>query len=66
MEMEGLWYHVLKARYGEEGVVEGGGSHCSAWCRSVCWVHEGLGNWFEDNIRRVVGDGRDALFWHDI
>lgn len=66
VEMEGLWYHVLKARYGEEGAVEGGGSHCSAWCRTVCWVHEGLGNWFEDNIRRVVGDGRDALFWHDI
>jgi hypothetical protein len=21
--------------------------------------------WFDDNIRRVVGDGRDTLFWYD-
>ena len=26
---------------------------------------EGVGRWFEDNVRRVVGDGRDTLFWHD-
>jgi len=36
----------------------------------LCRVREGLGdgveNWFEDNTRRVVGDRRDALFWHDI
>jgi len=24
VEWEGLWYRVLKARYGEEGAVEGG------------------------------------------
>jgi len=28
-------------------------------------VGEGVGNWFEENIRRVVGDGRDTLFWYD-
>ena len=26
---------------------------------------EGVGNWFEENIRRVVGNGRDTLFWYD-
>ena len=28
-------------------------------------VEEGVGNWFEENICRVVGDGRDTLFWYD-
>ena len=26
---------------------------------------EGVGKWFEENIRRVVGNGRDTLFWYD-
>jgi len=46
-----------------------GGHHCSLWWRSVCRIREGLGegfgSWFDDNIRRVVGDGRNTLFWHD-
>jgi hypothetical protein len=28
-------------------------------------IGEGVGNWFEENIRRVVGDGRDTFFWYD-
>jgi len=28
-------------------------------------VGEGVGNWLEGNIRRVVGDGNSALFWFD-
>jgi len=28
-------------------------------------IGEGVGNWFEENIRRVVRDGRDTLFWYD-
>ncbi|XP_024636614.1 uncharacterized protein [Medicago truncatula] len=36
----------------------------------MCGVREGLGEgvarWFEDNTRRIMGDGRDILFWHDI
>ena len=24
-----------------------------------------MGNWFEGNIRRVVGDGNNNLFWFD-
>ena len=29
-------------------------------------VGEGVGSWFEDNTRRIVSDGRDTLFWHNI
>jgi hypothetical protein len=69
-EKEGLWCRVLKACYGEVwGQVLEGGRHVSSWWRSVCRVREGLGEsvgrWFDDNIRRVVGDGRNAFFWHD-
>jgi len=39
------------------------------WWKTICKVREGVGegvgNWFEENIRRVVGDGRDAFFWYD-
>ncbi|KEH23450.1 hypothetical protein MTR_7g081765 [Medicago truncatula] len=32
VDKDGLWYRVLKARYGEEGGrLKEGGSHCSAW-----------------------------------
>lgn len=29
-------------------------------------VGEGVGNWFEGNIRRVVGNGIGTLFWYDL
>jgi len=39
------------------------------WWRSVCRIREGLGEgvgrWFDDNIRRMLSDGRNTLFWHD-
>jgi len=71
VDKEGLWYRVLKTRYGEEGGrLKEGGRLCSAWWRSLCrlreGVGEGFGNWFDNNTRRVVGDGRSTLFWHDI
>jgi len=28
-------------------------------------VGEGVGRWFDDNVRRKVGDGRNTLFWYD-
>ena len=28
-------------------------------------VGSGLGSWFEDNTRRVVGNGRNTFFWTD-
>jgi len=70
MEKEGLWYRVLKARYGEEGGrIREGGRQASIWWKTVRHIREGLGvgvgNWFEDNVRRVVGDGRNTLFWYD-
>ena len=70
MEKEGLWYRVLKFRYGEVGRRLGeGGRHSSVWWKTVCKVREGVGegtaNWFEENIRCVVGDGSDILFWFD-
>jgi len=70
MEKEGLWYLVLKARYGEVGGrIREGGRHDSVWWKTVCrvreWVGDGVGNWFEENTRKVVGDGRDTFFWYD-
>jgi len=52
------------------GQLKEGGSHCSAWWRSlsrICeGVGEGVGSWFDNNIRRVRGNGRGTFFWHDI
>ena len=69
-DKEGLWYRVLKARYGEVGDrLREGGRHDSMWWRSICRVRgrvgEGVGSWFDDNVRRLVGDGRTTLFWFD-
>ena len=45
------------------------GSHCSSWWRVLGRIREGVGEgdgrWFDENIRRVVGDGTNTLFWHD-
>jgi len=66
----GLWYRVLKARYGEEGGrLKEGCRHCSSWWQLMCRAREGLGEgvrrWFDENVRRVVGDGRNTFFWYD-
>jgi len=65
-----LWYRVLKARYGEVGGrIKDGGNDASLWWRMICDVREGVGSgvgiWFEDNIRRVVGNGKNTFFWTD-
>jgi len=70
VDKEGLWYRVLKARYGEEGGrLREAGRHSSLWWRMLCKVRGGVGdgvrNWFEGNICRVVGDGLGTLFWYD-
>jgi hypothetical protein len=70
VEKDGLWYRVLKARYGEEGgKIKGGGRNSSRWWRSICNVRDGsglaVGRWFDDNTRRVVGNGCNTFFWTD-
>jgi len=66
-EQEGLWYRVLKARYGEEGGRwKEGGVDCSVWWRMVSVIRSGVGTgegrWFEENVRKVVGSGGNTLF----
>jgi len=42
---------------------------CSLWWRMVCRVREGISegveHWFDENVCRVVSDGRGTLFWYD-
>jgi len=70
MELEGLWYRVLKARYRESGGrLQEGGRFSSSWWQMLCRVREGVvegvGRWFDNNIRREVVNGRNTLFWYD-
>jgi hypothetical protein len=70
VEKEGLWYQVLKARYGEVGgrLVEGG-RDSSIWWRMLSDIRGGLSvraeGWFEDDVRRRVGGGSNTYFWLD-
>ena len=44
MDKEGLWYRVLKARYGEEGGrIQEAGRRSSGWWRMMCNIREGVG-----------------------
>lgn len=66
----GLWYKVLKARYGEEGGrLKDGGRESSVWWRMMTGIRQGVGlgvgDWFGDNVRRVVGGGDRTFFWTD-
>jgi len=66
-DKEGLWYRVLKARYGEEGGrLKEGGRESSVWWRMLARVHNGVGlgvgGWFDENVRKVVGGGRSTFF----
>jgi len=70
VDREGLWYRVLKAWYGEVGgCIREGDGYASVWWKMICrmreGVGEGVGRWFDENIRRVVGDGRNTFFWYD-
>ncbi|KEH41147.1 hypothetical protein MTR_1g044185 [Medicago truncatula] len=50
------------------GRLEGGSDACT-WWRMICHMRDGVGsgvgNWFDDNTRRVVGNGRNTFFWID-
>lgn len=63
IDKEGIWYRVLQARYGEEGVRwKEGGSDSSVWWRMMVGIRSGVGSgegsWFEENVCRVVGKWR--------
>lgn len=70
VDKEDLWYRVLKARYGEEGgwLKEGGRESLLLW-RMMSGIRQGVdlgvGDWFGDNVRRVVGRG-DSTFFLDL
>jgi len=46
-----------------------GSRESSSWWRMMCGIRNGVGlgagSWFQDNLRRVVGGGRDTYFWID-
>jgi len=70
VEKDSLWYCVLKVRYGEVcGRIQEGDRNASAWWKMMGGVREGIGsgvgNWFDDNVERVVGDGKNTFFWTD-
>ncbi|KEH35521.1 hypothetical protein MTR_3g093740 [Medicago truncatula] len=51
------------------GHIKEGDMRGSHWWRMVCRVRdgvgEGVGSWFEENLRWVVGNGRNMLCWFD-
>jgi hypothetical protein len=68
VDREGLWYHVLVARYGEVGGrLEVGGWSISSWWRDIGRIRDGDGEtgvgWFGHSVMRRVGDGAETLFW---
>ena len=44
MDKEGLWYRVLKARYGEVGGrIREGDRYALVWWNMICRVRDGVG-----------------------
>jgi hypothetical protein len=61
----GLWYKVLKAKYGEEkGRLKEGGRYDSIWWKELVRIRNGIRlrekSWFEENLRRMMSDGVDV------
>ena len=70
VDKKGLWFRVLKARYGVVGgQIREGDKHASIWWNMIGRVSEGIcegvGGWFDENVRREVGNGRNTLLWYD-
>ena len=68
VDREGLWYHVLVARYGEVGGrLEVGYQSVSSWWRDLGRIRDGDGEsgggWFGHSVMRRVGDGAETLLW---
>lgn len=51
------------------GAVEGTGRDSSLWWMMVSVIRGGagmgVGSWFDENMRRVVGGGGNTYFWTD-
>ena len=51
------------------GRIWDGDRYASVWWNMICRVRDGvgkgIGRWFDENVRRVVGDGRTTLFWYE-
>jgi hypothetical protein len=66
-EKEALWYKVLEQKYGDK--VDEWNRSRSQWWRDLISIRklQGRGgeDWFEENIRREVGDGKNTYFWKD-
>ncbi|GAU48675.1 hypothetical protein TSUD_324720 [Trifolium subterraneum] len=69
-EPEGMWYKVLKAKYGlRVGQVDSGGSKASRWWKDIISIRNGDDaydeSWFGDHIERKAGNGESTSFWKD-
>ncbi|XP_057425943.1 protein FAR1-RELATED SEQUENCE 5-like [Lotus japonicus] len=69
VEPDSLWVKILRAKYRipthlDKFTVE---AKASNWWKDVCkacYEDDGRG-WFEQGMKRVVGDGREVRFWKD-
>jgi len=52
------------------GRLKEGGRDGSVWWKELVRIRNGIrfmeGSWFEENLRRVVGDGVDTYFCFDL
>ncbi|GAU43492.1 hypothetical protein TSUD_92030 [Trifolium subterraneum] len=66
-ENDVLWHRVLVCRYGKS--LDKVNSKSSIWWRDLNLVKkspvQGGMDWFEENLVKVVGNGRNTLFWRD-
>ncbi|GAU48891.1 hypothetical protein TSUD_98820 [Trifolium subterraneum] len=69
VDIEGLWFRVLVARYGvERGRLRDGGRRGFAWWREIERIREGGelgGTWFGEHVSKKAGDVSDTFFWTD-
>lgn len=67
-ESEGLWYRVLKVRYGQGSSFREAQGRDSTWWRDL-WRLEGRDSsnegWLTRGIVRKLGNGREICFWED-
>jgi hypothetical protein len=65
VDRDRLWFRVLSSRYGvENGRIRRGGREASVWWKDVSALRSE--EWFQGNVRKVVGDGKNTLFWSDV